>query len=220
MELHPSSFDSADDAYGAVRHRADVRRHCGFCRPAGRIGPTSAPAAGGSGRVVACRMSSSVPERGVAAAELPVNLGVRSAPPHRQASSCGSDELEPPDASGAGATLFSKQIGHSRFGRPCRPRSCSDAKYTPAATSTRFTPPPKGNLGTLGIRRIITVHLPINMAAIGSDRIAPALQVWHHRAEAGPSIDRRISGRGPSGQSHVRRFQRPHARRSAHTTPV
>jgi hypothetical protein len=77
-----------------------------------------------------------------------------------QAWSGGSAGPEPLDASGAGAILFSQQIGHSTCGRPCRPCSCSHAKYAAPATSTTSRPPPKGSPGTLGIRRSMAVHLP------------------------------------------------------------
>lgn len=56
--------------------------------------------------------------------------------------------------------MFSQQIGHSTCGRPCRPCSCSHAKYAAPATSTTSRPPPKGSPGTLGIRRSMAVHLP------------------------------------------------------------
>jgi hypothetical protein len=79
-----------------------------------------------------------------------------------QACSGGSAGLAPPDppAAGAGAILFSQQIGHSRSGRPCRPCSCSHATCATPATSTTSRPAPKGNPGTLGIRRSIAAHLP------------------------------------------------------------
>jgi hypothetical protein len=50
-------------------------------------------------------------------------------------------------------------------GRPCRPCSCSHKKYATPATSTRFSPPPKGRPGALGMRGGITVHLSIDTAA-------------------------------------------------------
>jgi hypothetical protein len=79
-----------------------------------------------------------------------------------QACSGGSAGLEPPDALGAGAILFSQHSGHSTCGRPCRPFSCSDAKYATPATSTKLRPPPKGRPGALGTGRGIAVHLSID----------------------------------------------------------
>ena len=76
--------------------------------------------------------------------------------------------------------LFSQHSGHSTCGRPCRPFSCSDAKYAAPATSTKLRPPPKGRPGTLGMGRGIAVHLSIDKGgAIGPDRREPA--------QAGPS---------------------------------
>ena len=92
-----------------------------------------------------------------------------------QACSGGSAGLEPPDALGAGAILFSQHSGHSTCGRPCRPFSCSDAKYAAPATSTKVRPPPKGRPGALGMGRGIAVHLSIDKGgAIGADRREPA----------------------------------------------
>jgi hypothetical protein len=85
--------------------------------------------------------------------------------PPSQACSGGSVGLEPPDASGAGAILFSQHSGHSTCGRPCRPCSCSHAKYAAPATSSKLRPPPKGGPGALGTRRCIAVHLSIDKAA-------------------------------------------------------
>ena len=85
-----------------------------------------------------------------------------------QACSGGSAGLEPPDALGAGAILFSQHSGHSTCGRSCRPFSCSDAKYAAPASSTKLRPPPKGRPGALGIGRGIAVHLSIDKGgAIG-----------------------------------------------------
>jgi hypothetical protein len=82
-----------------------------------------------------------------------------------QACSGGSAGLEPPDASGAGAILFSQHSGHSTFASPCRPCSCSHAKYAAPATSSKLRPPPKGRPGALSMRRCIAVHLSIDKAA-------------------------------------------------------
>jgi len=71
--------------------------------------------------------------------------------------------------------LFSQHSGHSTFGRPCRPFSCSDAKYAAPATSTKLRPPPKGRPGALSMGRGIAVHLSIDKGgAIGADRREPA----------------------------------------------
>jgi hypothetical protein len=61
--------------------------------------------------------------------------------------------------------LLSQQTGHSTCACPCRPCSCSHAKYAAPATSNKPGPPPKGSLGTLRIRRSIAGHLPIGKAA-------------------------------------------------------
>lgn len=82
-----------------------------------------------------------------------------------QACSDGPAGLEPSDAPGAGAILFSQHSGHSTCGRPCRPCSCSHAKYAPPAMSSKLRPPPKGGPGALGMRRGIAVHLSIEKAA-------------------------------------------------------
>jgi hypothetical protein len=70
--------------------------------------------------------------------------------------------------------LFSQHSGHSTCGRPCRPCSCSHAKYAPPATSTKLRPPPKGRPGALGMRGGIAVHLSIDTAARSGDRREPA----------------------------------------------
>jgi hypothetical protein len=89
-----------------------------------------------------------------------------------QACSGGSASREALDACGAGAILFSQQIGHSKCGCPCRPCSCSHARYTPPPTSSKFSPPPKGSPGSLGIRRSIAVYLPFEKAARSDDGMA------------------------------------------------
>src|SRR5580704_8156943 len=105
-----------------------------------------------------------------AAYRLPASIrspAVRSDIPRRyasQACSGGSAGLEPPDASGAGEILFSQHSGHSTCGRPCRPCSCSHAKYAAPATSTKLRPPPKGRPGALGMGGGIAVHLSIDTA--------------------------------------------------------
>jgi hypothetical protein len=67
----------------------------------------------------------------------------------------GGAELPLPDESLAGATMFSMQIGQSRFVFSWRPFSCSDAKYTPPMRSRMGRPPPKGSTRIPGIRRCI-----------------------------------------------------------------
>ena len=102
-------------------------------------------------------------------------LAVAPGWPASQACSGGSAGLEPPDALGAGVILFSQHSGHSTCGRPCRPFSCSDAKYAAPATSTKLRPPPKGRPGALGRGRGIAVHLSIGTGdAVGADRREPA----------------------------------------------
>ena len=71
--------------------------------------------------------------------------------------------------------MFSQQIRHSMCGRWCLPCSCSDATYAAPATASRSRPAPNGSPGTLGIRRSIAVHLPIDKAArSGSIALQPA----------------------------------------------
>jgi hypothetical protein len=69
--------------------------------------------------------------------------------------------------------LFSQHSGHSACGRPCRPCSCSHAKYAAPATSSKLRPPPKGRPGALGMRPCIAGHLSIDKGAIGGDRREP-----------------------------------------------
>ena len=61
--------------------------------------------------------------------------------------------------------MFSQHSGHSRFGCPCRPCSCSHAKYAAPATSSKLRPLPKGRPRLLGMGRCIAVHLYFGKAA-------------------------------------------------------